>query len=105
MPGFEEEAFARAQQLHRSRERQSAQPRQETDGHREKPKPEPQVQKEAPPFEPVPEKPPRPLPKGQPNALETLFRDKDKSLIMLLLLLLTESSADPTLLFALMYLL
>jgi len=37
--------------------------------------------------------------------LETLFQDKEKSLILMLLMLLMDENADPTLLFTLMYLL
>ena len=37
--------------------------------------------------------------------LETLFKDKEKSLIMMLLLLLMDEKSDPSLIFSLMYLL
>ena len=80
MPSFEEEAFARARQLHRKPE----------------PKPEPEP-------DPKPEKPIKPV-KNQ-NLIETLFRDRDKSLILLLMLLLADDNNDPSLLFALAYLL
>ena len=37
--------------------------------------------------------------------IETLFKDKETSLILMLLLLLTDEKNDPTLIFSLMYLL
>ena len=43
--------------------------------------------------------------KPAPNMLETLFKDKETSLILILLLLLTDEKNDPTLIFSLMYLL
>ena len=98
MPSFEEEAFERARKM--SHGRRASPP------HEEKPK------------NPVPEKsekPPAPKPeppqvsvmpqKPAPNMLETLFKDKETSLILMLLLLLTDEKNDPTLIFSLMYLL
>lgn len=94
MPSFEEEAFARARQLHRKPE---PKPKPES-----KPEPKPEPTPEPAP-EPKPEKPIKPV-KNQ-NLIETLFRDRDKSLILLLMLLLADDNNDPSLLFALAYLL
>ena len=89
MPSFEEEAFERARQM--SHNRRAAKP--------------------APPIEPQkpqpvePQKPmAKPMPKP-PDLMETLFRNKENSLIMMLLLLLMDENSDPTLIFALVYLL
>ena len=93
MPSFEEEAFARAAQLHRKDDKRG-------EAHRPPP-----VKPEQAKPEPEPQ-PPKPQPKPTaPNLMETLFRDKDKSLILLLLMLLMDEDKDPSLLFALAYLL
>ncbi len=96
MPSFEEEAFARARQLHRKPE-----PKPEP---RPKPEPKPEPEPEPKPVpEPKPEKPKAPLKPG--NLIDTLFRDRDKSLILMLMLLLADEQGDPSLLFTLAYLL
>lgn len=92
MPSFEEEAFARAAQLHRREERPRERHAQPGARPAEPPKPEP-----AP--KPVPKEP------APVNMMEALLGDRDKSLILLLLMLLTDSNKDPSLLFALFYLL
>ena len=96
MPSFEEEAFERARQM--SHNRRAA-------------KPAPPPSETAPPVEPQkpqpvePQKPmAKPMPKP-PDLMETLFRNKENSLIMMLLLLLMDENSDPTLIFALVYLL
>lgn len=91
MPSFEEEAFERARKL--SHSRGGSPPRRE-----EPPKPKP-----AP--KPEPEPVPPPAKPTSPNMMETLLRDKETSLILMLLLLLTDEKSDPTLIFSLMYLL
>ena len=73
MPGFEEEAFRRAQQISR-----------------------PRVVKERAETVREPEK---------AGLIETLFKDKEKSVILALILLLSDENSDPSLLLALMYLL
>ena len=73
MPGFEEEAFRRAQQISR-----------------------PRVVKERAETVREPEK---------TGLIETLFKDKEKSVILALILLLSDENSDPSLLLALMYLL
>ena len=104
MPSFEEEAFARAAQLHRREERPRERHAQPGARPAEPPKPEP-----APKSEPVPkpEPAPKPVPKepAPVNMMDALLGDRDKSLILLLLMLLTDSNKDPSLLFALFYLL
>ena len=97
MAGFEEEAFERARRM--SHSRPSGTPHRE-ERREEPPKPKPEPPPVEPPKPPKPSPPPKP-----PNVLETLFRDKEKSLILMLLMLLMDEQADPTLLFTLMYLL
>ena len=97
MAGFEEEAFERARRM--SHSRPGGTPQRE-ERREEPPKPKPEPPKAEPPKPSVPPEPPKP-----PNVLETLFRDKEKSLILMLLMLLMDEQADPTLLFTLMYLL
>ena len=101
MPGFEEEALERARQM--TQHRRSA-PR--TEPKREEPR---QPEKPSLPEKPEPPpKPPKPVssnPQEPPNMMEILFRNKENSLIMMLLLLLMDEKNDPSLLFALMYLL
>ncbi len=93
MPGFEEEALERARQMSHNRQRQRRE---------EQPKPEPKPEPPVP--EPKPESP-KPTPKPAQGVLQTLLKDKESGLIMLLLLILMDESNDPSLLFALMYLL
>ena len=95
MPSFEEEAFERARQM--SHNRRAA-------------KPAPPPAETAPPVEPQPQpvEPQKPMAKPMPkppDLMETLFRNKENSLIMMLLLLLMDENSDPTLIFALVYLL
>lgn len=99
MAGFEEEAFERARRMTHSRP--GGTPHKE-ERREEPPKPKPEPPKPPPKPAPPPEPPKPPKP---PNVLETLFRDKEKSLILMLLMLLMDEEADPTLLFTLMYLL
>lgn len=103
MPGFEEEALERARKM--SQNRRSAPPRQEP--QREEPKkPEPPPKPVEPQNEPpVPHKPKPPAEPPKPNMLEALLKDKETSLILTLLLLLMDEKNDPSLLFALMYML
>ena len=84
MPGFEEEAFARAQQLHHARPKNPVAERRNPSEHTEPPKPK---------------KPPK------EGILEVFFKDKERSIIMTLLLLLMDEQTDPGLLLALVYLL
>ena len=98
MPSFEEEAFERARQMsHNRRAAKPAPPPAE---------PAPPIEPQKPQPQPVePQKPmAKPMPKP-PDLMETLFRNKENSLIMMLLLLLMDENSDPTLIFALVYLL
>lgn len=101
MPSFEEEAFERARKMSHSRRAP----------HEEKPpKPaheQPAAPKAEQPAAPKAEKPAVSVmpQKPAPNMLETLFKDKETSLILMLLLLLMDEKNDPTLIFSLMYLL
>ena len=106
MPGFEEEAFRRAQQISRPR---TVRERAETVREPEKPKPKPEV-KEEPKAKPSnkdnSEKEIKSNHKPEnPGLIETLFKDKEKSVILALILLLSDENSDPSLLLALMYLL
>lgn len=93
MPGFEEEAFERARQMHSRR----PPPKEER-------RPEPSKPVPPKPEPPKPEPPPSSVP-APPNLLEALLKDRETGLILLLLLLLMDGDNDPSLLFALMYLL
>lgn len=106
MPGFEEEAFRRAQQISRPR---VVKERATTVREPEKPKPKPEVREE--PIEKSAnaensKKEIKSNPKPEKTGLiETLFKDKEKSVILALILLLSDENSDPSLLLALMYLL
>lgn len=106
MPGFEEEAFRRAQQISRPR---SHKERVEAVREPEKPKPKPEVKEEQKAELPNinnSEKEIKSNPKPEKTGLiETLFKDKEKSVILALILLLSDENSDPSLLLALMYLL
>ena len=104
MPSFEEEAFERARKMSHSRRAvPHTEPKSEKPERPEKPekpekhgKPEKPPQPQAPAVKPVPD---------TPNLFDTLLRDKETSLILILLLLLMDEKNDPTLIFSLMYLL
>lgn len=93
MPSFEEEAFNRAQQMHRKPQFNREAPR------REVPK-QPEKQEE-----PKPEITETPVPKKDDGLLNLMFKNKEQSLILLLVILLMEENTDPSVLLALMYLL
>ena len=101
MPSFEEEAFERARRMSHSRPSATKPPK-------EPPRPE-NTERMEKPVAPKPEKPEKAVvqksERPAPNMIETLFRDKETSLILMLLLLLADEKNDPTLLFTLMYLL
>ena len=101
MPGFEEEAFQRAQRISRPRTQ-----REKTEAPSALPEREKTVPKEEGTRKDNSEKELKPRP-SQPKAglLETLFKDKEKSIILALILLLSEDGSDPSLLLALAYLL
>ena len=102
MPNFEEEAFARAQQMHRrnsfnnENSKKSVQPKEE--------KREVQHSTE----EKCEEKPVNCVPqnlKSNENLIDALFKNKDHSIILLLIILLMDEKNDPVLLLALIYIL
>lgn len=110
MPSFEEDAFARAQQMHRRRPQNQSQVNfKTTQANNQPPKPQespvtepkevqipaPQTQKSVPSSENV----------KSDSFLNVLFKDKDQSIILLLIVLLMEENSNPTLLIALIYLL
>ena len=97
MPSFEEEALARAQQL--SHARAKAQPREQKQETPEKTRSE----IPAPVDKPKPPKPQQDTPEG--GMLDIFFKDKERSVILMLLLLLMDEKTDPGLLVALVYLL
>lgn len=103
MSSFEEEAFARAQQMHRRS--QSGVTRQNVPQkyHNPEPKPEPK-------REPTNKQEPEPTAVQSQNSqrtesLDGIFQDKEHSLLLILLVLLMDEKTDPTLLLSLMYLL
>ena len=96
MPSFEEEAFERARKMSRGRRAPKGEKPKNPDPEKSEKPPAPKP--EAPQVSVMPQKP-------APNMLETLFKDKETSLILMLLLLLTDEKNDPTLIFSLMYLL
>ncbi|MGN0442280.1 MAG: hypothetical protein ACI4FO_06220 [Acutalibacteraceae bacterium] len=94
MASFEEEALRRAQQLH-------SRPRQPEPEKRQRP-PDPKPDESAAKSEIKPQSKPQ---TQQKSLIDFLLADKEQSLILLLLLLLSGEKADPSLLLALMYLL
>lgn len=102
MPGFEEEAFARAQRISRSRPQKE---REKNETHTKEPQePLPQRHEDGEPENP-PEKPLAVKNEKKQGLLDTLFKDKEKSIILALILLLGDENSDPSLLLALAYLL
>ena len=103
MPSFEEEALARAQQLSHARQRSS----QERQRPRE---PKKEEKEETRNWSPEPKPVPKPEPKPRHAApeggiLDIFFKDKERSVILMLLLLLMDEKTDAGLLIALVYLL
>lgn len=93
MPSFEEEAFNRAQQMHRKPQFNRESPKKEV------PK-QPEKQEGSKSEIPNP-----PVPKKDDGLLNLMFKNKEQSLILLLVILLMEENTDPSVLLALMYLL
>ena len=107
MPSFEEEAFNRAQQMHRKPQFNRAAPTREVPKQPQKQQePRMEVQKHPEKHEePKSERPERPVPKKDDGLLNLMFKNKEQSLILLLVILLMEENTDPSVLLALMYLL
>ena len=109
MPSFEEEAFERARKMSHNR-RQNSAPHREEPPAKEPTKPAPSEKTEksekSEKFEKFEKPKPAPIkPPAAPNMLETLFQNRENSLILMLLLLLMDEKNDPSLIFSLMYLL
>ncbi|MEE1219136.1 MAG: hypothetical protein U0L20_04360 [Ruminococcus sp.] len=105
MPSFEEEAFSRAQQMHSRVPPQTANHQRRNTERKEDSK---QVHTEST----IPPPPPAvkcseniTAQKSNTGLLDNLFGNREQSLILLLIVLLMEENADPSLLLALMYLL
>ncbi|MEE1061011.1 MAG: hypothetical protein UH080_04185 [Ruminococcus sp.] len=95
MPSFEEEALRRARQLNNSRPQQKKAEAVITE-------PAKNTEQEQKPCETHEKE--QTHSKGQ-GVMDVLMSDKEQSLILLLILLLSGEHADPTLLLALMYIL
>ncbi len=100
MPSFEEEAFTRAQQMHR----RPPYRREATQN-----KDVPQAEKNNINEDTLKDEKSKSEPAGTNNRHESLldimFKNKEQSLILLLIILLMEENTEPSLLLALMYLL
>ena len=95
MPSFEEEALRRARQLNNSRPQQKKAETEDSE-------PAKNIGQEQKPCENKEKE--QTHSKGQ-GVMDVLMSDKEQSLILLLILLLSGEHADPTLLLALMYIL
>lgn len=98
MPSFEEEAFARAQQMNRRTSYHNANQRQAQKPPESKEEPKQEIKEQS---VSVPVK----KPQNTGNLFDIVFSNKEQSLILLLIVLLMDEKADPTLLLALLYLL
>lgn len=118
---MQQEALRRAREMHarampvppgsgsRNRTSPQEQHRQEPPREQRREQPEhghekPQERQAPAREEPRQEQAPSP-PEHIPNLLESLFKDKDRTIILALLILLSGEGGDHTLMFALMYLL
>lgn len=101
MPSFEEEAFSRAQQMHRRTPyyREQAQKRDAPPAEKAEP-----VQQENK-FENKENQKNSGTNQNRQGLLDIMFQNKEQSLILLLIVLLMEENTEPSLLLALMYLL
>lgn len=104
MPSFEEEAFARAQRMHRRlpHHRDSAQNPEQLRTAENEQKTE---QSSPPPKAEMPKNTNHNEHRPNDGLLDIMFKNKDQSLILLLIILLMEEDTEPSLLLALMYLL
>ncbi len=101
MPGFEEEAFQRAQRISRPRTQREKTETPPAMPKREKPEPKEEQTQDDNSEKELNSQHQQP----KPGLLEALFKDKEKSIILALILLLSEDGNDPSLLLALAYLL
>ncbi len=106
MPNFEEEAFARAQQMHRRNSfhnENSKKPVQHKEEKREvhqSAEDKSEEKSEQKPVNCVSQNFER-----NENLIDALFKNKDQSIILLLIILLMDEKNDPVLLLALIYIL
>lgn len=106
MPSFEEDAFARAQQMHRRRPQNQSQVNNNTQPNNPpKPQKPPATEQKEEPVPQIQASVPTAVTPKSDNILNALFKDKDQSIILLLIVLLMEENSNPTLLIALIYLL
>lgn len=107
MPSFEEDAFARAQQMHRRRPQNQPQVNNHTQPNNPPPKPQesPTTEQKEEPVPQIQASVPTAVTPKSDSILNALFKDKDQSIILLLIVLLMEENSNPTLLIALIYLL
>lgn len=108
MASFEEEALSRAQQMHRrtpyyNSSRQNAQSQASTQNAEQKRPAQNQQSSEV--RAKISESSELNQVRENGNLLNTLFENKEQSLILLLIILLMEDNSEPTLLIALIYLL
>lgn len=98
---LEQEALDRVARMYSSFDRPRRQPPINNSRHPEQPQPEPPK-----PDPPEPPKSPEPVEEHKPTGLlDVLMKDKEQSLIMLLLVILMKDGAEMNTILALMYLL
>lgn len=104
MQSFEEEALARAQQMHKRAPHYAQGQRRESKSESERQEP---LQAENPPKNDGNQQGAGDSRNHQNSngLLDVMFQNKEQSLILLLIVLLMEENAEPSLLLALMYLL
>ena len=106
MPNFEEEAFARAQQMHRRNSFHNENSKKPVQQKEEKREVHQNVEEKC--EEKLEQKPLNCVPqnsKSNENLIDALFKNKDQSIILLLIILLMDEKNDPVLLLALIYIL
>ncbi len=105
MPSFEEEAFSRAQQMHRRTPYYREQAQKRDAPPAEKAEPAQQENKSENKFENKENQKNSGTNQNRQGLLDIMFQNKEQSLILLLIVLLMEENTEPSLLLALMYLL
>ncbi|HBM99267.1 MAG TPA: hypothetical protein DD413_07545 [Ruminococcus sp.] len=106
MPSFEEDAFARAQQMHRRRPQNQSQSNKTSPTVNTSAKSQEVSSAEQKADTDIQTEPTvRTATAKNDSFLNVLFKDKDQSIILLLIVLLMEENSNPTLLLALIYLL
>lgn len=106
MPSFEDDAFARAQQMHRRRAQNQSQTNFNTPTVNTAARPQEMPTAEQKETSDIRSEPAvSHTPEKNDSFINVLFKDKDQSIILLLIVLLMEENSNPTLLLALIYLL